>query len=159
MPFHASWVHGNIAVPEIPGPDRFANVDGFGWTDLVGLHRGWGSIFRGKAGTSNVFHFCIPTPVIIGDAPVRLDKAFAFFNVQTPAHVVFFHVWDGPDRRFHREGLTVTGDHSRDIEWNLNAFEIPDKPLIRWGVGISVGVVFEGEASITFTTAGADFRT
>jgi hypothetical protein len=158
MTREARWVHGNTMVPEVAGPGRFANVDGVAWTDVVGLPRGWGKAWRGRANTFNFFHVSIPAPTTIGTVRPQLDKVYVFFDIGTTARVENIHVWDGPNRIFVRDGLAVTGNRISSIQWESNAWDIPNNPPVWYGLGISVGVRFPGvDANVTFSTAGADF--
>lgn len=36
----ATWVHGNVFVPRLYGPENLANVMGIAWTDQQGLRDG-----------------------------------------------------------------------------------------------------------------------
>jgi len=158
MSREARWVHGNTVVPEVAGPGPFANVDGVAWTDVVGLPRGWGKAWRGRANTFNFFHVSIPTPTFIGTVRPQLDKVYVFFDAVAPARVENIHVWDGPNRIWVRDGLAVSGNRLGGVQWDQNAWDIANNPQLNYGVGISIGVRFVGaDANVTFSTAGADF--
>ncbi|MDQ1920296.1 hypothetical protein [Massilia pseudoviolaceinigra] len=85
MAKHAMWVPGYVAQVEFPGNTRLRLVNGVAWTDVTGLRRGNGTIFRGVAGQNNWFHFAIPTPVIVADKRARLDRVFVFYNAAAGA--------------------------------------------------------------------------
>jgi uncharacterized protein DUF6623 len=156
MTTHRTFVHGNsFAPPERPGPGPNLPVFGIGWTDALGLHRGWGVTWR-AAWVTNIFHVAIPVPSMIVGSQARLDKVFVLFNIQGWAEITHVHVWDGP--RFLQEftNFSRSGDHSGAID-NENTFDLPSNPAIQFGVGLSVIVRFNSDANITFTGAGADF--
>jgi hypothetical protein len=176
---YAMWVHGTAAVPELMAGDAGADgpllqVDHVPKSDYVGLHQGRGVRFRGKANHGNWFHFSIPTPVIAGDAPARLETAFVLYeSTRNLVSVDAVHVFDGPNRLYEAPmpgGAATSGDHGgagrpgtadgrRYIEGteNVTRFTVPGRPPIIWGVGLSVHVFFAQEGEIQFTTAGADF--
>ncbi len=51
-------------------------------SDVVGLRRGWGVTFLGKAGTFNWFHASIPTPTFAEGVEARLERVFVFFDAK-----------------------------------------------------------------------------
>jgi hypothetical protein len=152
----ASWIHGNaFAVPEAPGFQNL-QVGGIPWTDIVGLHRGWGQTWRGKQASRNWFHVAIPTPVIVDDTRLRLDKVFVLFNAGVSCDVTDVHVWDGPRQVQTFGTFRRTGDHCGALDGD-NTFDISGNPEVFLGVGVSVFVTFNLESDITFCSAGADF--
>jgi hypothetical protein len=175
------WVHGNTAVPERMAGDVGADgpllqVDRVPKSDYIGLHQGPGIRFRGKAGHENWFHFAIPTPVLMHDAQALLERVFVLYNTEPGiVSVLQVDVFDGPNllRSFPTGGTTMepngtsgihdgrgaagTGDGRRFIVDGDTRFTLGDKPLVIWGVGISVRVFFAQEGEIRFTAAGADF--
>src|SRR5262245_2648182 len=52
-------VHGN-AISFAESPSQCEQVDGVAWSDIVGLRRGWGTTFRGRAGQFVWFHYALP---------------------------------------------------------------------------------------------------
>lgn len=169
---YAMWVHGNTAIPQFvggvsvsspgtPGHET-AKVNGQNWTDIVGLPQGTGKIFRGQPGT-NFFHFSIPTPVIMSDRRVRLERVFVLFSSDPDVQVTRVFVFDGcktVDVSAMQTG--VSGRHDgcgglADLQANVTLHQVESRPEIYFGVGISVEVRFSREGNITFTAAGADF--
>lgn len=55
-----TWVHGNVFVPRLYGPDHFANVMGIAWTDQQGLRDGHQIQFSMLDERTNWFHAPIP---------------------------------------------------------------------------------------------------
>ena len=81
---YASWTHGHSM--EIEYPDRMASA----------IRRGYAYQVEGKPGTTNWFHFAIPTPVIIND--VRLQVASIMLRMTTGSIDSFVrdvHIYDG----------------------------------------------------------------
>jgi hypothetical protein len=170
----AMWVHGNTAVAQFVGGLNFTSpgtvghettqVGGQNWTDIVGVPQGPGKIFRGRKGTTNFFHFCIPTPVILNDRRHRLDRVFVLYSADSEVKVTNVLVFDGP-RLIDRATLPAPplgpprdGTHGfADLQENVTLHKIEARPEILFGVGISVQVSFDQEGNITFTAAGADF--
>jgi len=140
---YASWIHGHSM--QIEYPDRIAAVRRAGFSINV----------EGKPGTSNWFHFAIPTPVIIDDVRLRADSVMLRFTTgSVDAFVQHVHVYDGEKK---------IAEHN-DIDLSMeNAFvrlAVPDSPLVQWGLGISIGVGFGVESMdhhMDFISAGCDF--
>lgn len=123
------------------------------WTDVVGLRRGWGTTFRGKARTSNWFHFSIPTPQVLQGALIRgVKQIFVNLEVQGQVAATSCHLWDGARHRiFQRDGLNFIAPFGLDV----SAHSLVPSLTV---VGISVGVRFQQEGEITFLQAGAEFE-
>lgn len=164
------WIHGNTAIAQFVGDtspgvprNQTTQVNGQAWTDIVGLPQGPGKIFRGKQQTENFFHFCIPTPVILNDRRVRIDRVFVLFASDPDVQVTKVYVFDGPKAiDISAMPAGVSGRHDgtgglADLQDNITRHAVESRPEIFWGVGISVQVRFSQEGNITFTAAGADF--
>jgi hypothetical protein len=126
------------------------------------FRRGWGTVIEGSHSAPNVgnwFHFAIPTPAIVSDRRLRIRNAMLVFK--TGGRGVFvksIHVWDGVNIIAGRDDLNLSGNHP------LETFPVPNTPEVRFGIGISVGVVFSigdvdapNPITIEFNAAGADF--
>jgi hypothetical protein len=140
---YASWIHGHSM--QIEYPDR---ID-FTW------RAGFYIRIEGKPGTTNWFHFAIPTPVIIDDVRLRIDAAMLrFVTGSVDAFVRDVDVYDG-------EKLIASHKNVNLSEENAFAkFVVPERPLVRWGIGISIGVAFGVEMMphrMEFISAGCDF--
>lgn len=178
MARYAAWVHGNVAVAEqagggnISSPGPLTSVDGVAWTDVVGYPQGMHKRFRGKAHTSNWFHFPIPTPVIV-PTPERpqgsrasLEQVFVLFRLaEREGRLTDVHVWDGPRpiEQARWGGLDRAGDFGAGINWDPmrgNVFTVTagQRPAIGFGLCVSVGISFgDRDGDIVFTAVGADF--
>ncbi len=140
---YASWIHGHSM--QVEYPDR-----------LVHLERdGWGTVVEGKPGTSNWFHFAIPTPVIINDVRLQAGSILLSFSTgSVDAFVKDVHVWDGSNR------IAVFDDRYLLPGQPAERLILPGTPMMGFGLGISVGVGFGVEPmdhSMTFFSAGCDF--
>lgn len=140
---YASWIHGHSM--QIEYADRIANV----W------RAGFYIRIEGKPGTSNWFHFAIPTPVIIDDVRLRIDSAMLRFRTgSVDAFVREVAIYDG-------EKLIADHKNLHLAEWNsLARLVVPDRPRVLWGIGISIGVSFGVEMMshrMEFHAAGCDF--
>lgn len=140
---YASWIHGHSM--QIEYPDRIASQ----W------RAGFGFTVEGKPGTDNWFHFAIPTPVIIDDVRLRADSIMLRFSTASvDAFVRHVHIYDGE---------TVLAAHNDIYLSGANPFvrlAVPGRPLMTWGIGISLGVGFGVEAMdhhMQFIAAGCDF--
>jgi hypothetical protein len=186
MPFHAVWVHGNSVraqwagdppLPQVQGTRYDRGFGGVPWSDIVGLPEGPGATYRGRTPVgfggaravpvpSAFFHFSIPTPVFLNDAQVRLIRAFVLYRTDVDFGVQEVHLFDGPNfidspSVVARPRRDTSGANGRgDLIDGVTRFEVPRRPEMIWGLGISVGVAFPWDAGqITFTAAGADFET
>lgn len=141
----AMWAHGHSMIIERP-------------QDLVSTWRA-GFFIRvvGRRGSTNWFHFPIPTPVIVNDNRLRIDSAMLRFrSLSTSAEVTNVHVFDGENRIFARDGMLFS-----PTGFGLERFELRNKPEVHWGVGVTVGVRFNGandnQNTMEFAAAGVDF--
>lgn len=140
---YASWIHGHSM--DIESPDRIASqwCAGFGFT------------VEGKPGTTNWFHFAIPTPVIINNVRLRPSSVMLRFTTGSlDAFVTNVHIYDGENKIAEYNNLTLS------LSNPLARFVVPTQPLMGYGLGISVGVGFGVEAMdhhIDFIAAGCDF--
>jgi hypothetical protein len=140
---YASWIHGHSM--QIEYPDRIASQRRAGFSINV----------EGKSGTSNWFHFAIPTPVIVNDVRLRADSVLLRFTTgSVDAFVDNVHVYDGEIL------IAAHNDLGLSLSNALARFAVPNKPIVRWGLGISLGVGFGVEAMnhhMDFIAAGCDF--
>jgi hypothetical protein len=117
-----------MVVPEESGSELSASVDGVEYANVVRYLPSWGKTWRGKANTFNFFHVSIPTPTFIGTVRPQLDKVYVFFEAVSPARVENIHVWEGPNRIWVRDGLTVSGNRLGGVQWDQNAWDIGNNP-------------------------------
>jgi hypothetical protein len=72
------------------------------------------------------------------------------------ADVTNVHVFDGEVRIEAHDNLDLS-----PAEWAFHRFDVPGKPEVLWGVGVTVGVRFNGasdaENTLEFASAGVDF--
>lgn len=139
----ASLIHGHSM--HIEYPDRLASMS------RKGMH----IEVVGKPGTSNWFHFAIPTPVILNDRRLKGGSAMlSFRTLSTEATVTSVHIFGGENRIAQHSNLNMTGDHL------FERFDIPGDPDLSYAVGVSIGVSF-GSGSMNhgmqFIWAGCDF--
>ncbi len=143
----AMWVHGTIVEAENPGP----------WINIS--RKGWGTHFK-MANQNNWFHIPFTTPVMLDDARPRLGKIFVFYETKGDAKITNVHIYDGKTKVKAFDSLSLTGNHSSNIDTN-NTWTISPTITILYGLGISVGVQFGAFVTevpeIIFYAAGADF--
>lgn len=162
---HASWAHGNAVALEDP-------------TNIILRHFGWGTemqflLSSGAAPTGTWGHIPIPTPVIINDVRLRVQKFFLLFKTGQHAAIDNIHIYDGPNRIFAQDFVAGTGslarrtgDHSRRITSD-NTFTLPAPIEPQFGLSISFSFrplavnttlrPVDPEGKLMITTAGADF--
>ncbi len=144
----ASWIHGVAVQPE---------------QELYSISKqrtGYAAIFRTHG--AEWFHFAIPTPVITDGQHSTVKKVFMLYKTEGTAKITAVHVYDAGAKIFAIDNLTLTGDHSQNLD-SSNTWLVTPHPMT-FGLGISVHVDFGdatpgGVPSIRFTTAGADFET
>lgn len=140
---YASWIHGHSM--QIEYPDRMVSA----------IRRGYAYQVEGNPGSSNWFHFAIPTPVYIDDVRLQVDSVMLRFTTgSVDSFVRDVRVYDG-------EILISVHDDVYLSESNgFVRFDVPDTPYVLWGLGISLGVGFGVEMmshTMDFISAGADF--
>jgi hypothetical protein len=159
-----SFVHGNAVIAEHAGGGVFNILEGISNTDLLGLPRVWGKTYLGNAGVSDWFHAAIPTPSL--GAMIQLADIFIFIQTHRYGGIIApsvcqiedIRVYDGPTPIFGiRPVPPISGDHALDPEPGKNAFIIPDRPTVRYGINIGMGVYFNVESTISFISVGASF--
>ena len=145
----AMWVHGTIVEAEYAVESM--------------TRKGWGTHFSGRPLTTNWFHIPIPTPVSFDEIRPPLVKVFIFYRA-TYAMITNVHIYDGSRQVKVFDGLSLSGDHSVDMDAS-NSWDITPPLGIACGLGVSVSVAFllqgpdsAGLPEILFTTAGADFQ-
>jgi hypothetical protein len=140
---YASWIHGHSM--QIEYPDRIASQRRAGFYINI----------EGMPGTFNWFHFAIPTPVIINDVRLRADAVMLRFTTgSVDAFVRDVHVYDGETR------IAAFDDLYLSLENACVRLPLPDRPLMAWGLGVSIGVGFGVEMMdhhMDFIAAGCDF--
>jgi hypothetical protein len=140
---YASWIHGHSM--EIEYPDRMVNA----------VRRGYAFEVEGMPGTTNWFHFAIPTPVIINDVRLQIGSVMLRFSTgSVDSFVRDVHIYDGEQRIALHDGVYLAEDNG------FVRFEVPETPYLAWGLGISLGVGFGVEMmahTMSFIAAGGDF--
>lgn len=141
---HAMWAHGTDVHVELD-----ANVESI-------TRFGFFSRVIGKAGTTNWYHFAIPTPVIVSGNRLGFARAMLRFVTGGPTAVVRdVHIYDGSSRIIAHQAVNLSGSQGFAV------FGVPHKPDVFWGAGISIGVTTgAGTAAarrIDFISAGIDF--
>jgi hypothetical protein len=172
MARQAMWVHGNAAVVQYPGGkgdpvpgnhtpghqmngvwDSGRHIE---WSDVVGMHRGPGATFRGRAGNTNFFHFSIPSPCWRDGVRARLLMVGVKFDSSPCVIIRQIHLFDGA---IMLPGFSPNVEGPGD-SWvpDRNYFVLPNPPELYGGLGVSFEVSFEQEGDITFYCVGADFE-
>lgn len=142
----AMWTHGHSIRVEYPSRLNSTWRAGF-YARIVG-----------KPNTTNWLHFAVPTPVIVKDKRQMTDSVMLRFRAKsTRASITNVHVYDGERRIATRDGLSLSPS-----AFGMHRIDVPGKPDVRWGVGISIGVHFSGatdaENTLEFASAGCDFK-
>lgn len=144
----AIWVHGTIVEAEDPTSVK---------------RMGWGAQFAGRNLQNQLdwFHIPLTTPVILDGVRPELGKIIVFYKTAN-CIVRSVNIFDGPTKVWAADDLNLAGDHSAELD-ESNTWIIDPPILIKFGLGISVGVSFGFQSSppgnILFTSAGADFLT
>lgn len=112
----------------------------------------------GKPGTTNWFHFAIPTTVIVNNNRLAIDSGMVRFRSNsTNAAITNVHIFDGENRIAAHDGLNLA-----PTAWGMHRFAAPTRPDVLWGVGLTLGVAFRGatdaENTMEISAAGIDFN-
>lgn len=163
---YASWIHGNAVVLEDPNHILISR-----W--------GWGSEMQfiaspGISPPGTWCHIAIPTPVIINDVRLKVQKVFLLFQTGQHAAIDNIHIYDGPKKIFASDVVTGsnysprrTGNHSQSIDAQ-NTFTLPTPQEVSFGLSVSftfrpvalnTSLVrpVDPEGKLLITTVGADF--
>lgn len=140
----ALWTHGHTM--KIERPDDLRSVWRAGFFIRV----------VGKPGSTNWFHFAVPTAVIVKNKRQMLDSVMLRFRAASSSAVVTnVHVFDGERRIVAHDNLSLT-----HTGFGFDRFNVPGKPDVLWGIGITVGVRFSGttdaQNTMEFSSVGAD---
>jgi len=148
---HAMWIHGHSM--QIEHPDRLYSV----------VRRGYNIQVQGKPGKKTWFHFAIPTPVIVDKKSLRVGSVMlAFKTAGKEAVVKHVRIYDGP-KLIQSHDVNLSGNVlSTNIPFKR--FKVEKQPIVKLGVGISIGVQFglmdTAQGSLCrmwFSSAGCDF--
>jgi Family of unknown function (DUF6623) len=165
MTLYASWTPG-IGFMPAETPSGTQDINGIGWTGVVGLRQSGGTTFKGKSGTSIWFHVPIATPVIIKGVRAKLLRVFVMFQCGDPAaqiatnagaNVTDIHVWDGGTRIKTFGGFQLFGEHRFKLDTSNTRDMGTPAPEVSFGIEIAVHVKFTKDQIVTFASAGADF--
>jgi hypothetical protein len=154
MALYASWAHGNAVVAE--NPENMAHVG----------HFGWGSDMAVNPGRAAWFHVPVPTPVMVGDVRVKLQRFFLLFNVrQGQGEIRNVRVYDGGNQIQAFDGRHLFGEHRGGLD-AANTFVLSAPHPVAWGIGISfmfqAAVGFDTEIPppvVSIASVGGDFLT
>lgn len=150
----ATWVHGNVFVPRLYGPDNLANVMGIGWTDQQGLRDGHQIRFSMLDERTNWFHAMIP---VVGSP--QLNEVLVEYSTSWP-QLVSAWVQEGGFAANRMAVNTNTPQISQVGSDYTFTFPNINRQVDR---GITVSVAFTtigsglGPGDITFFAAGAVF--
>jgi hypothetical protein len=162
---YASWVHGNALELELPN-------------NILIRRWGWGTemqfIFEpGMTPPPAWCHIPIPTPPIINDVRMKVQKLFLLFKTGQHASIDNIHIFDGPNRiaawdvvAGSNSSARRTGNHSQAID-DQNMFTLPTLHEVSFGLSISFTFSpvaldtslpqVDPAGTLLITTAGADF--
>jgi hypothetical protein len=144
---YSSWVAGHSVVAQ---------------SSDVTLNRvGWGTEFTFdpvKFSPEQYFHFSIPTPTVIHSRRSSLVRVMLLIDATFSVAIDRVDLWDG-GRAIGRHDVHLTGDYRDRIVDGENIIVADGQPQVGWGLGVSLHVVQDPQASgaITFFSAGADF--
>ena len=106
------------------------------------------------------FHCPIPVQMREGE-PARLEEVFVRLETKVAARLVAVRVFDGAERLAAIDRLEGRGDLARELVAGVNRFPIEGTPALRYGLGLSCLIDFNGAewSDVKFVAAGAVLRT
>jgi hypothetical protein len=141
---HGMWTHGHSI--SIEQPEALQAV----------FYRGFMVELIGKPNFSAWVHYAVPTPVIASNNRLRADAVMIRYRtgVEDKARLAAIHVYDGELKIASFDGLQGASQN-----WSISRTEIPNKPYVEWGIGISILVQFKPLANPLFqiSSVGCDF--
>jgi len=102
------------------------------------------------------FHVAIPTAVVDHGVRSRLRRVTVLFEGDPGVTLAAIHVWDGPNRVFNVDELSVGGAF-RTIQDGRNSFVLPDLEVF-WGIGVSVLFRFANDGNVGIHSVGVDLE-
>lgn len=145
------WIHGVSVIPEYTREHTGTN------NGLYMQRAGFGAIIRQNVGTTNWFHFAIPSPTELDNDNVDFRDVWLRFRINTGAVIKRIHVRHNDNRSacpiiWDSGPITITG---QDTEYNIDLRDNQCRgPLV-----ICVNVYFEAPGGeVMFTGAGGSFR-
>jgi len=147
------WIHGvNVQIEKSFGNDKVGDP-----IQEIRRYSG-GTVVRQDGGTSNWFHFAIPTPTVLdSDQLVKLKEVYVKANIGENVRVTHLHVWDGDEKILSKDNLSISG---QTIDPGNFVHQLP-KQKVYWGLVVSLGVTFiKGQLStqeIRLVGAGVRF--
>jgi hypothetical protein len=141
------WAPGTIAQAE--HPEQLAEL----------LRKGSGTFFKQRGGF-NWFHIPIATPFALGGENLALTTIFVFYRATDGPHIRSIHVYSGAKRIQAFDDLHAAGDNTelKDHTSANQMWTLSSPTFVTSGLGISVGVDFQGGGEIYFTGAGGYFQ-
>ena len=148
----ASWIHGNAVTVE--DPQNLSSV----------ITRGWGVDLTFSPGKASWFHIPIPTPVIISDQRVKVQRLYLLFESQPGlGDIRNIAIYDGLSNIQGFDNVFLSGPHRTQID-SINTIILPNPHEVQWGMSISFQFIaatgFDTNTSpswLTIASAGADF--
>jgi hypothetical protein len=137
------WTHGNSM--HIEYPECLDSVQ----------RKDSGIRVQGKNGTTNLFHFAIPSSTIVDSEAMQLAAVFLRFRTASAdTYIQEVYLYDGEERFAEFKQLNLAPE-----EFCTKRF---DPPLYRmqYGLGVSIFAVFGEEPSsniMEFSSAGGNF--
>ncbi|CAB5090707.1 hypothetical protein D3OALGB2SA_1300 [Olavius algarvensis associated proteobacterium Delta 3] len=149
MTKYEMWTHG-VDV-QIEYPDRSVGISG----DRRAQPRrsGWGTLVYQMGGTTNWFHFGIPTPAIMANQQVFLDSIRLRAEINENAQIDVVHIRHG-NRKISTHEVNLT-DGSTDETF----YQVPKQMLLQ-GIALCIHIRFipgEKLGMVIFQGAGASF--
>jgi hypothetical protein len=128
------WTHG----VDVQIEKTYGNEGHGGAAQDIRRYAG-GTIVRQDGGSSNWFHFAIPTPTVIdGNDLIKLKEVYVKANIGKNVRITNLHVWDGETRIFNKDNLNII---DKKLDLCGLVYELPDRKVY-WGVVVSLGVAF-----------------
>lgn len=159
MALFAMWVPGSAAVVELTTPQHTQDVGGRAWTAVAGLRQSAGTTYRCAKGSTMIFHFPIPTPVIVGGSRASFQRAMAFYNARPGITLKNVLVLDG-GTLVGNNAVSCTGDHQpfpNALVNQVTSFAVGAGTAVKWGIDLALTFQFTADQDLTMYTAGVDF--
>ncbi|GAA1273414.1 hypothetical protein GCM10009677_28250 [Sphaerisporangium rubeum] len=145
-----TWVHGNVFIPRLYGPDNLRNIDNIGWTDQQGLKEGHVARFFMLDEKQNYFH----APVPVTGQPQLLEVRVEFSSTYPRVFQAWVHAAGRVVAQTDAPVVNNIGGESIFVLGGIN------RPVNR-GLCISLGFTTQGQGlgpgEINFRAAGAVF--
>lgn len=124
-----SWIHGNAI--ELKNPSHLNSHP-------EALERFPESVHLREVGTSLRYYYSVPTPAVFDFEGLEINNIMIRFK-SFMSSINWIRVSDGETEIWHQD---FSHQPIESLDWIVKKFTINDSYVVKWGIGIEIGVHF-----------------